>query len=85
MVIQCQATEMWKVKRLSVRHRVQYLLVRHWKCILTQIATNLDGTVLIFNSRNETADYFKCDKSRIEYGRYYKKGYKKDWKFELMI
>lgn len=49
------------------------------------IATNLDGTVLIFNSRNETADYFKCDKSRIEYGKYYKKGYKKDWKFELMI
>jgi len=26
-----------KVQRLSVRYRVQYLLVRYWKCILTQI------------------------------------------------
>ena len=49
------------------------------------IATNLDGRELIFNSRNETAKYFKCDKSQIEYGRYYKKGNKKDWKFEIKI
>ena len=39
----------------------------------------------IFNSRNETAKHFKCDKSQIAYGRYYKKGNKKNWKFELMI
>lgn len=49
------------------------------------IAFNLDGTEIIFNSRNETAEYFKCDKSQISYGRYYKKGNKKNWKFELMI
>lgn len=49
------------------------------------IATNIDGREIIFNSRNETAEYFKCDKSQIAYGRYYKKGNKKNWKFELMI
>lgn len=49
------------------------------------IATNIDGREIIFNSRNETAEYFKCDKSQITYGRYYKKGNKKNWKFELMI
>lgn len=49
------------------------------------IATNLDGREIIFNSRNETAKYFKCDKSQIAYRRYYKKGNKKNWKFELMI
>lgn len=49
------------------------------------IATNLNGKKLIFNSRNETAKYFKCDKSQIGYGRYYKKGNKKDWKFEIKI
>lgn len=49
------------------------------------IATNIDGREIIFNSRNETAKYFKCDKSQIAYGRYYKKGNKKNWKFELMI
>ena len=49
------------------------------------IATNKNGEIIIFNSRNETAQYFKCDKSQIAYGKYYKKGNKKDWKFELMI
>jgi hypothetical protein len=49
------------------------------------IATNKNGETIIFNSRNETAKYFKCDKSQIAYGRYYKKGNKKNWKFELMI
>ena len=49
------------------------------------IAISLDGREIIFNSRNETAKYFKCDKSQIAYGRYYKKGNKKNWKFELMI
>nr|DAW20972.1 MAG TPA: hypothetical protein [Caudoviricetes sp.] len=37
MVIQCQTYENRKVKRLLVRYQVQYLLVRYWKCILTQI------------------------------------------------
>lgn len=49
------------------------------------IATSLEGKELIFNSRNETAEYFKCNKSQIAYGRYFKKGNKKGWKFELMI
>lgn len=49
------------------------------------IATNKNGEKIIFNSRNETAKHFKCDKSQIAYGRYYKKGNKKGWKFELMI
>lgn len=48
-------------------------------------ATNLNGKELIFNSRYETAKYFKCHKSQISYGRYYVKGIKKGWKFELMI
>ena len=49
------------------------------------IATNLDGSQLEFSSRNETAKYFKCHKSQIEYGRFYVKGNKKGWKFELKI
>ena len=49
------------------------------------IATNLNGEEMIFNSRYETAQYFKCHKSQIAYGRYYKKGNKKGWKFELKI
>ena len=49
------------------------------------IATNLYGRQIIFNSRNEAADYFKCNKSQIKYCKYYKKGNKKGWKFELMI
>lgn len=49
------------------------------------IATNLSGDKIIFNSRNDVAIYFKCDKSQVSYGRVYKKGNKKGWKFELMI
>ena len=49
------------------------------------IATNKNGDTIIFNSRNEAANYFKCHKSQIAYGRYYKKGNKKDFIFELMI
>lgn len=49
------------------------------------IATNKDGRTIVFNSRDEAAEHFRCNKSQIDYGRYYKKGNKKDWKFELMI
>lgn len=35
------------------------------------VATNKDGREIIFNSRDETATYFNCDKSKISYGRYY--------------
>lgn len=37
------------------------------------LAENKDGRKMVFNSRNETAQYFKCHKSQIAYGRYYKK------------
>lgn len=49
------------------------------------IATYIDGTELGFNSRNETAKYFKCSKSQIAYGKVYKKGNKKGWIFKLKI
>ena len=49
------------------------------------IATYIDGTELEFNSRNETAKYFKCSKSQIAYGKVYKKGNKKGWIFKLKI
>lgn len=39
---------------------------------------------IIFNSRDETAKYFKCHKSQIAYGREYAKGNKKGWIFELV-
>lgn len=47
------------------------------------LATNGTETIL-FNSRNEAAKYFKCDKSEISYGRTYKKGNKKGWIFEIV-
>ena len=49
------------------------------------INKNKNGETIIFNSRNEAAEYFKYTKSTIAYGKYYKKGNKKNWKFELMI
>ena len=39
---------------------------------------------IIFNSRDETAEYFKCHKSQISYGKEYVKGNKKGWIFELV-
>ena len=47
------------------------------------IATNGDQTIT-FNSRNEAAAYFHCNQSLIEYGKVFKKGNKKGWKFELL-
>lgn len=46
-------------------------------------ATNGDQTI-IFNSRNEAAAHFGLDKSRIEYGRVFKKGIMKGWQFEIV-
>lgn len=40
--------------------------------------------VLTFESRTATAEYFKCNKSQIEYNKIYKKGLKKGWKFEIV-
>lgn len=49
------------------------------------IATHSNGTVLEFESRNATAEYFKCNKSLISYGKEFIKGNKKGWTFELKI
>lgn len=46
------------------------------------IATNGEQT-LTFNSRNEAAEYFGCNKSQIKYGWPYKKGAKKGWVLHL--
>jgi len=46
------------------------------------IATNGEQTI-IFNSRNECAAYFECNKALIKYGHCYKKGKKRGWTFEL--
>ena len=49
------------------------------------IATNsVTGEVLEFKSRDETADYFKCNKTKVKYNYIYKKGDKKDWYFKLV-
>ena len=47
------------------------------------IASNSTEKIL-FNSRNECAEYFNCDKSQIEYDKIYKKGNKKGWIFKLV-
>lgn len=45
-------------------------------------ATNQNGETIIFNSRQETAEYFKCSDSEIKYNHLYKRGNKKGWIFE---
>lgn len=45
-------------------------------------ATNQNGETIIFNSRQETAEYFKCSDSEIKYNYLYKRGNKKGWIFE---
>lgn len=47
------------------------------------VATN-GTTSITFNSRNEAAAYFHCQKSEISYGREYKKGNKKGWTLNLL-
>ena len=45
-------------------------------------ATNLSGETIIFNSRQEVAEYFGCSDTLIDYNHLYKKGNKKGWIFE---
>lgn len=45
-------------------------------------ATHLDGTVIVFESRKDAADYFGCNDSQISYNRCYVKGNKKGWVFQ---
>lgn len=49
------------------------------------LATHINGTKIIFNSRGETTNFFGCSKANLGYGKIYKKGIKKGFKFELMI
>ena len=49
-----------------------------------KIVSSNGNKTIIFNSRNEAAMYFRCDKSQIKYGITYKKGNKKGWKLELI-
>lgn len=53
-----------------------------WKPI--RATNSITGETILFKSRNDTAKYFKCNKSQIDYGRIYKKGNKKHWYFELV-
>ena len=48
------------------------------------LAIKSDGTEIKFNSRIECAEYFKCNKSQIEYNKVYVKGSKKGWYFQLV-
>ena len=55
--------------------------IEHKKKKIT--ATNVNGKKIVFNSRDEAAKHFQCNKANIDYGRVYKKGNKKGWMFEL--
>lgn len=46
-------------------------------------ATN-GGETIIFNSRNEAAEHFGLNKSRIKYGKTFVKGAMKGWSFEIV-
>lgn len=45
-------------------------------------ATNLSGETIIFESRQDAAEYFKCSDSEIHYNKRYMRGNKKGWIFE---
>ena len=47
------------------------------------IATNGNETIM-FESRDATAQHFKCNKALIKYNYTYKKGNKKGWRFKLV-
>jgi len=46
------------------------------------VATNGEQ-IIVFDSRDECAAHFGCNKSQIKYGWCYKKGNKRGWTFEL--
>lgn len=45
-------------------------------------ATHIDGTEILFESRQAAAEYFGCSDALIEYNRRFTKGRKKGWIFE---
>ena len=53
-----------------------------WKSIK---ATNtVTGEAIVFKSRDDASDYFKCNKSCLKYDYVYQKGNKKRWIFKLV-
>ena len=60
----------------------QSRIVNKWKSI--KAINTITGETIKFQSRNETAKYFQCDKSQIKYNYVYKKGNKKNWYFEQL-
>lgn len=53
-----------------------------WKPVLA--INSVTGEILEFKSRDETSDYFKCNKSQIKYNYIYKRSNKKNWYFKLV-
>lgn len=49
-----------------------------------KVLATKDGTSIIFNSRNEAAEYFNCDKSKIKYDHEFIRGEKAGWVFTLV-
>lgn len=49
-----------------------------------KIIAEKNGKTIIFNSRNEAAEFFECHKSQIKYNWRYKKGNKKGWLLKLV-
>ncbi len=47
-------------------------------------ATHLDGRTIIFDSRQDAANYFGCSDSEIQYNHLYTKRNKKGWTFEKL-
>ena len=46
-----------------------------------KVIARKDNTEMLFNSRDEVAQYFKCNKAHVKYGWLYKKGNKAGWTF----
>lgn len=57
-------------------------IISKWKPVR---ATNvITGEVMDFKSRDATAEHFECNKALIKYNYTYKKGNKKNWRFQLV-
>ena len=46
-------------------------------------ATHISGRQLVFDSRQQAAEYFHCSDTKIKYGHLYLKSGKKGWIFDL--
>ena len=48
------------------------------------LATHVDGTAILFPSRQSAAEYFDCDTTKIAYNKRYVKSSKKGWIFRKL-